>query len=202
MEILFCDVKKYFTDACLEMKHDPDNSNIDYDIKVYNGNILNLFYSGAENTAFISPANSFGGMGAGIDKIYDKFMFPNISEKIISKISQLKTVTYLDRSFDSFHIQENKPYLPIGEAIITPLTDYPKYNSCYLITAPTMVVPDNIVGTNNPYLAFLACLKIVKKYPNIKTLVCPGLGTGVGEIIGYESARQIYEALYSFCLDR
>ena len=61
-----------------------------------------------------------------------------------------------------------------------------------------MEIPDNIVGTDNPYRAFLACLKIVEGYPDIKTIVCPGLGTGVGGIIGYESARQIFMALNEY----
>ena len=65
-----------------------------------------------------------------------------------------------------------------------------------------MEIPDNIVGTDNPYKAFLACLRIIEGRSDIKCMVCPGLGTGVGEIIGYESARQIFEALNDYVKDK
>jgi O-acetyl-ADP-ribose deacetylase (regulator of RNase III) len=203
MEIIFCDIKKYFTDACFDMANDIDNVNLKKHFKfsTYNGDIRDLK---VKNAAFISPANSFGSMGpfgnmnAGIDSIYNTFMFPNISKVTMNTISKLKTTMDLDRPFDNLKATKNMPMLPIGEAIITSLKDYSKYETCYLISAPTMELPDNIVGTDNPYRAFLACLKIVEGYKDITKIICPGLGTGVGGIIGYESARQIFEALNEY----
>lgn len=207
MEIIFCDIKKYFTDACFEMANDDDNVHLKehYKFSTYNGDIRDLK---VKNAAFVSPANSFGGMGkfgslnAGIDSIYNTYMFPHISKVVMDTISKLPTTTNLDRAFDNLKVEDNKPMLPIGSAIITPLKDYPKYETCYLISAPTMVIPDNIVGTDNPYQAFLACLKIIEGHPEIKCIVCPGLGTGVGGIIGYESARQIFMALNDYVGDK
>lgn len=193
MNIVFCDVKKYFTDACTKMITDPDNAELldHYKFTVYLGDIRDLNY---KNAAYISPANSFGSMGGGIDKLYDRVMFPNISKKVMETISKRTTVCKLDRAFDYLKVNDNQPYLPIGEAIITPLSDYPKYSTCHLITAPTMVLPDNIVGTDNPYQAFKACIQIAKEN-RIENLICPGLGTGVGGIICYEAARQMFQAL-------
>ena len=206
LEIIFCDVKKYFTDACLEMINDPDNAHLKehFKLSVYHGNILDL--SIENNTAFISPSNSLGSMGvfgkmnAGIDSVYDSLMFPHVQKEVMKTISTLPTTMKLDKSFDNITMAEEVPMLPIGEAIITPLVNYSKYKTCYLISAPTMEIPDNIVGTNNPYQAFLACLRITKDRKDIKTIVCPGLGTGVGDIIGYESARQIFKALNDFII--
>lgn len=199
-EIVFCDIKKYFTDACWEMANDPDNVELKkhFRFSTYNGDIRDLK---VKNAAFVSPANSFGSMGGGIDLVYSRVMFPGVDKVVMEKVSKLDTKIKLDRAFDRLKKHDAKPYLPIGQAILTSLKDHPKYESCYLITAPTMVLPDNIVGTNNPYQAFMACLKIVEKYPNIETIICPGLGTGVGGIIGYESARQMFEAMTDYVSD-
>jgi O-acetyl-ADP-ribose deacetylase (regulator of RNase III) len=62
-----------------------------------------------------------------------------------------------------------------------------------------MVTPKKIVGTNHPYLAFLASLRIAHKQGYLlERIVCPGLGTGVGGISGEESAKQIFQALEEF----
>jgi O-acetyl-ADP-ribose deacetylase (regulator of RNase III) len=104
----------------------------------------------------------------------------------------------LRRSFDDLTKTKSKPMLPIGEAIITSLEEYPKYKTCYLITAPTMVYPMDIQGTDNPKKAFLACLNVLKDHKNVTQLICPGLGTGVGGITGEECAKQIFDAMNEF----
>ena len=191
-QILFCDIYKKFIDACNLKIKDNDHLLEHYTFATYFGDIRDIK---APYGAYISPANSFGSMGGGIDEIYSRDMFSGIEKVVMAKIAKRTTRGELSRSFDQLTKDIDKPLLPIGEAIITPLTDYPRFDTCYLITAPTMVTPMDIQGTDNAYKAFVACLKVLKANPQIKFLVCPGLGTGVGGISAEESARQIFRAL-------
>jgi O-acetyl-ADP-ribose deacetylase (regulator of RNase III) len=57
----------------------------------------------------------------------------------------------------------------------------------FLIVAPTMRVPENVSRTLNPYLAFRAALlavaaKNAAARESIRSVVCPGLGTGIGGV--------------------
>jgi len=195
VEILFCDIYKKFTDACSKLIKENDHLLEHFKFGVYFGDIRDLK---EKNAAYISPANSFGSMGGGIDEIYSRDMFYGIDKIVMDKISKLETKSDLNRSFDDLFKTKDKPNLPIGEAIITSLENYPKYSTCYLITAPTMIYPMSIQGTDNPYKAFLACLKIIGDNRQIRCLICPGLGTGVGGISAQESAEQIFKALNDF----
>lgn len=196
IEIIFCDLSKKFTDSCEKLiKQNPHILN-HFKLSTYNGSIIDLCI---KNTAYISPANSFGSMGGGIDEVYNKKMFPNIQKDVMINISKLSSSTKSKLSFD--RLKKDKMYnmLPIGHAIITSLSSYPKYETCFLITAPTMTQPENIEGSNNPYKAFLACLNVIKSSDvKISTLICPGLGTGVGCITFEESAKQIFDAINTF----
>jgi len=199
MNIIFCDIYKRFTDACdTQIKSHPELQET-YNFSVYFGDIRDLK---EKNAAYISPANSFGSMGGGIDKIYSRDMFPYINKIVMAKIGKLDSRVKLKRSFDRLHKNVEYPALPIGEAIITPLSDYERYETCYLITAPTMIYPCSIKNTNNPKLAFAAALSSVKEWneshdgdEKITTIICPGLGTGIGGIDPDDCAKQIFEAL-------
>ena len=196
LEIIFCDIYKKFTYACSNLVKENNHLLEHFKISICFDDIRNLK---EKNAAFVSPANSFGSMGGGIDLIFSRNMFPWINKVVMEKISKLETRGKLKRSFDKLGKSKNKPMLPIGQAIITSLKDYEQYKTCHLITAPTMVYPQSIVGTDNPYKAFMACLQIIKDRKDITCLICPGLGTGVGGITGEESARQIFEALNDYC---
>lgn len=130
----------------------------------------------------VSPANSFGSMKGGIDKIY-KDIFPGIELTVSSTINKLK----LAQSNIGY-------YIPVGRNIIVPTN----HRVCkYLIVAPTMFTPRNIRKTNNIYLAFYG---ILKKYYNKNVVIaCPGLGTGVGTMTPRESAIQIARAMNDYC---
>ena len=140
-------------------------------------------------------------MGGGIDKIYSRDMFPWVNKIVMEKISKLDSRVKLKRSFDKLHKNVEYPALPIGEAIITPLTDYERYETCYLVTAPTMIYPCSIKNTTNPKLAFSAVLKSIEEWngthdaeQQITTIICPGLGTGIGGIDPDDCAKQIFDA--------
>ena len=126
--------------------------------------------------AVVSPANSFGFMNGGIDKVYMK-LFNGIESIVQNRIMQIGIHKNNYRS----------KYLPVGSAI----TVQTKNNLCpFLISAPTMTMPGNIKGTNNILLCFTAILYLAYKNPTM-IIACPGLGTGVGGLSSKESIDQI-----------
>ena len=198
LEIIFCDIYKRFIDACTDEIKNNEHLQQHFKFATYFGDIRDLQVP--INTAYLSPANSFCSMFGGIDLIYCQEMFPNIHEVVMEKVSKLKTKTTLRRSFDNLGKGTIRSILPVGQAMLTPLTEYEKYETCYLLSAPTMEYPMDISHTDNPYQAFLASLKIIaeNKDKNITTLVVPGLGTGIGGFDPEESAKQIFMALNHF----
>jgi len=137
---------------------------------------------GIQAQAIVSPANSFGLMGGGIDLIYrDRFGVE--VEKLVQK------------NINIHYYGE----LPVGQALSVPMVgnlDYPN-----LIVAPTMRLPMSIDNTLNPYLAFRAVL-LRAKDTGIESLVCPGLGTGVGKACPEMVARQMFVAYLNVVLQR
>lgn len=116
--------------------------------------------------AMVSPANSFGIMDGGLDLA--------IRDRLGVHVEKAAQRAILDR-----HHGE----LPVGAAEIvdTGHIDWP-----LLIVAPTMRVPENVSHTLNSYLAFRATLLAVAAKnaatPAIRSIVCPGLGTGIGGV--------------------
>jgi O-acetyl-ADP-ribose deacetylase (regulator of RNase III) len=118
--------------------------------------------------AIVSPANSFGIMDGGLDlAIRDQLGFAvqdRIQEVIVER----------------YHGE-----LPVGAAEIVP-TDDARWR--YMVAAPTMRVPEPIAHTINPYLAFRAILIAVENWNRsagrreIDSLVCCGLGAGIGKV--------------------
>ena len=81
----------------------------------------------------------------------------------------------------------------MGQAVVL-ATGYGK--APYLISAPTMRVPAGISRTVNVYLAFRAALMAVLRHneehpASIGSVLCPGLGTGVGDMPPERAARQM-----------
>lgn len=128
--------------------------------------------------AIVSPANSFGFMDGGIDKILNK-MFPFIDIKVREVINSVKFAL----------TRRGVPYLPVGKCITIPTGD----STCpYMLSVPTMFLPEIITGTDNVYLAFKSILEI---YGHKKiTIACCGLGTLTGALSGEDSAMQILRA--------
>ncbi len=117
--------------------------------------------------AMVSPANSFGIMDGGLDLAIRHELGFEVEKKVQKKI------------LEGFHGE-----LPIGSSVTveTGNSSWP-----FLISAPTMRIPENISSTLNPYIAFRAVLMAVKKHnqistSKIRTLLCPGLGTGIGQV--------------------
>lgn len=117
--------------------------------------------------AMVSPANSFGIMDGGLD------------------LAIRNTLGFeVQREAQRIILEKHHGELPVGQAEIveTPHDKWP-----FLIVAPTMRVPESVARTANAYLAFRAILLAVARFnesagdgPTIDSLVCPGLGTGIG----------------------
>ena len=132
------------------------------------GNIFEIF-----SDAIISPANSFGFMDGGIDLAYSKYFGWDLQKRLQEKINL-----------------EFNGELPIGTALTIPTG---RESIRYVISCPTMRVPEYVTQSVNAYLAFRAGLIETKKY-NLKSVSCPGLGTGSGRLPFQLCAKQMRRA--------
>ena len=131
----------------------------------------------------VSPANSFGMMDGGIDAAITQFFGLPLERKVKARILE----DYLGEQ-------------PVGTSIIVE-TDHPKHP--FIAHTPTMRVPMSIKGTDVPYAAMWAMLLTVRQHNRtskrqIKSVVCPGLGTGIGQVPYAEAARQMATAYDHF----
>ncbi|UJR85807.1 macro domain-containing protein [Sandaracinus amylolyticus] len=116
--------------------------------------------------AMVSPANSFGVMDGGIDRaIRDRLGF------------------HVERALQARIVERHHGELHVGSAEIVE-TGHDRWP--WLVAAPTMRVPESVAQTVNAYVAFRAILLAVRAHNEasparpIRTLLCPGLGTGIG----------------------
>ena len=127
--------------------------------------------------AIVSPGNSFGYMDGGIDLLFAQQFGLGIEARLRERL--------LDEHFGE---------LPVGQALVL-ATGHPTIP--YMVSAPTMRVPGTITRTVNVYLACRAALIAVMNHNTahaenpIRTLLMPGLGTGVGEVHADRAARQM-----------
>jgi len=126
--------------------------------------------------ALVSPANSFGFMTGGIDLLYKNYFG-------------------MEMESDLQHIIKTEfgGELLVGQATWVPIK-HSSYTMKFLISAPTMRVPEVVSHTINPYLAARAALKLAKKL-NIDSIVFPGLGTGTGLVTAEDCAKQMRAAI-------
>ncbi len=118
--------------------------------------------------AMVSPANSFGIMDGGLDLAIRDTLGHAVQDAVQARI------------LAEFHGE-----LPIGAAVVveTGHASWP-----LLIAAPTTRVPESVAQTVNAYLAFRAVLLAVRAHnagsPTrpIGSVLCPGLGTGIGAL--------------------
>jgi O-acetyl-ADP-ribose deacetylase (regulator of RNase III) len=138
----------------------------------------NYFQQSAD--AIVSPANSFGIMDGGLDlAIRNELGFKvetDIQKVILSK----------------YHGE-----MPIGNAEIIN-TNHDGWS--YMVAAPTMRIPENVAYTLNAYIAFRAILIAINSFNEhnlskpINSLVCSGLGTGIGSMEPTKCAAQMRAA--------
>jgi O-acetyl-ADP-ribose deacetylase (regulator of RNase III) len=134
---------------------------------------------GVPVNAVVSPANCFGFMDGGIDRVYSKRFGWHVQD-------QLREI--IRRDWDG--------ELPIGLALVL---DTGSDDVQFLVAAPTLRAPVSVANTLNAYLAFRAVLRAVRRQNervpgSIRSVACPGLGTGTGEIPEGICARQMRAA--------
>jgi O-acetyl-ADP-ribose deacetylase (regulator of RNase III) len=145
------------------------------DVEVVEGNLLD---TGCE--AIVSPANSFGDMGGGIDKAIDNFHQGAAQRALMQLIAE--------RYFGE---------LPVGVALIVELSSQ---RLPFVVAAPTMRVPGRLPAKSvNAYLSMRAALVAVLRRNEvssrlIRRLAVPGLCTGIGGMPAAESASQMRAA--------
>ena len=183
--ITFLDYMHSFTD---EIEKQIKNVRLNRPIKFMcaKGERVQAYRPTGKRVFYVSPANSYGTLDGGIDYFYGQ-MFPKLQrklQKIIQKINH-RNVSDL-------------PYLPIGSAVIVPTTeDDPKK---FLISAPTMWLPQRVKKTKNAYYAFYAVLAALESFgiQNHDEIIVPGLCTGCGGFTSKHSVKQIINAFNDF----
>lgn len=140
---------------------------------------------------YVSPSNTLNFMDGGIDYAYSRIMFPGIEYKIKETIKELPYRTFLGR-----------PFLPIGKAIVTKTDIFSLTgNPCYIISSPTMLLPQDVSKTPNAFLSIIAIIQLLKKIKdtyNIKDndeLILTSMCCGVGKMNADISFKQIQGAL-------
>lgn len=134
---------------------------------------------GVQADAIVSPANSFGFMDGGIDLVYSR----RFGWQLQARLQRLLQ-------------EEHEGELPVGLAVIVETGD-PRLP--YLISAPTMRIPEDVSHTLNAYLAFRAALRAVERHNaalpgSIRSVICPGLGTATGLMPAEICAKQMHAA--------
>ena len=130
--------------------------------------------------AMVSPANSFGIMDGGLDLAIRDALGFEVENRLREVI------------VERYHGE-----LPIGCAEIVETNDR---RWRYMVAAPTMRIPEPIPFTINAYLSFRAVLLAVENFNKglgkreIDSLVCCGLGTGIGTISASKCAMQMRAA--------
>jgi O-acetyl-ADP-ribose deacetylase (regulator of RNase III) len=124
--------------------------------------------------AMVSPANSFGIMDGGLDAAIRDVLGFAVQQRVQRVI-----------------VERHHGELPVGVAELVDTNDerWP-----VLVVAPTMRVPESVNQTLNAYLAFRAALLACKR-ADIASVVCCGLGTGIGGMAPQRSAVQMRMAL-------
>ncbi len=127
--------------------------------------------------AMVSPANSFGIMDGGLDlAIRDQ-----LGHVVQTRLQRILVERYHGE-------------LPVGSAEVVETND-PRWK--FLVAAPTMRIPESVATSINAYLAFRAVLVAIENYHKtlgrraIDSLVCCGLGTGVGGMSAARCATQM-----------
>ena len=129
-----------------------------------------------EAEAMVSPANSFGIMDGGLDLAIRDTLGAVVERRVRARIEE-----------------RHHGELPVGVAEVV-ATDDARWP--LLVCAPTMRVPELVGQTLNAYLAFRAALLAlvqlgIGRGEPVRSVVCPGLCTGVGAMSPRRCAGQM-----------
>jgi O-acetyl-ADP-ribose deacetylase (regulator of RNase III) len=144
-------------------------------------------YFSIPTECYISPANSYGFLNGGIDKVICKFY-------------EEKGIDIQQTVWDIVASKFNGEVL-VGQAFFVKLYDLNKPIPS-LIIAPTMRVPMILKDSVNVYLAARAIFLKLKEYPDLKSVSICGLGTGIGRVPYDICAKQMKKAYDDFWLGK
>ena len=161
-----------------------------------------------EDTEFdcvVSAANSFGLMDGGVDQCITDLFGIQMMHRVQNRI-----------------IQEFAGEQPVGTSIIVRGNENPEENNKYVAHTPTMRVPKDVMGSEDPYNAMKSALLAVKAHnrkidlsggqsyvqnedgskflfgdSRINSLVTPGLATLCGRVPYDKAAKQMALATYN-----
>ena len=141
-----------------------------------------------KKTYYVSPANSYGYMGGGIDYSLSKLVMPNSDLHLQRKIKHISP----------YKNEGNQHYIPISGSIIV---DYNKTK--ILVSTPTMEYPGKDVSkTDNAYLATVTTLNniLVNRGEDINNvdIILTSFCAGHGRMDYKESARQMIDAINDY----
>jgi O-acetyl-ADP-ribose deacetylase (regulator of RNase III) len=123
----------------------------------------------------VSAGNSFGILGGGVDGAIKRYFGMSVADRVRAAVAD----QWLGEA-------------PVGVCtIVDCLSSLSIRKPRFIAHAPTMRVPESIEGTVNAYLAMRAVLIETSRCRLIESVVCSGLGTGVGELDPTEAARQM-----------
>ena len=127
----------------------------------------------------VSPGEQFRIGGARIDKAIDDFHGGEAQKAVTAAIAE--------QFFGE---------LPVGAALIVKTLSR---RLPFVVAAPTMRIPGNVAGTINAYLSMRAALIAILRHnatggPSIRSLLVPGLCTGVGGMPYVEASEQMRTA--------
>lgn len=132
---------------------------------------------------FVTAANAFGIMNAGIDAAVIRFHGDDLMRRVQLRIMD----EYLGEQ-------------PVGTSFIEPTgnPDYP-----FIAHSPTMRVPGSIEGTDKVYVATWASLLAVYRHnvsneTRINSVAFPAMGAGFGGVPYLEVARQMAVAYHHY----
>lgn len=136
----------------------------------------------------VSPANSFGLMDGGVDEAITMYF----GEQMMDRVQQQVIEKYAGEQ-------------PVGTSMVVRGTKLDDLKIKWVAHTPTMMIPMDIGHTTNVYSAFKAMLLAVEEHNGsfgkfksqnpIKTVVCPGMGTGAGRV-PYPMAASAMEEAY------
>ena len=159
-------------------------------VSIHQGSIFDI-----ATDAIVSPANSFGFMDGGIDRLYLEQFGHSLQDRVQTQIKQ-----------------DHAGELLVGAATIVETHDK---TIPFLIAAPTMRVPLALESSINPFLAARAVFLLIRdgmipsgKYAgepvrdHVKTVSLPGLGTGVGRVPPVQCAKQVRAAIEDIVMEK
>ena len=127
----------------------------------------------AHNT-LVSPANSYGYMDGGIDRLYNAHFGAEMQRHVTEAISR-----------------RPEGYLPVGASLLVRTGDA---RIPYLIVAPTMLTPEAVPAAH-AFRALAAVLRVAKQNADkVTDVYCPGLATGIGGVAPEDAAAEMAAA--------